>query len=653
MEQTIAQFQSLFLMLQKRNIFFSLEEGILCDLSIGIMKITKKEPKEFMSQRFIDLLPWTERSIIHYTEQVDRIIRKDIECAEFEMDFSNNEDTLSTLHITVYPKYDREENIIGINGIAEDITYKKEIEEENRNLQNIIDEFTVYVKTDLSGMIVDASDGFYSEFRASRDMLKGKNINVLQSGNTSREENQKLWKTIQSGNVFEHEIQNYTLDMEKHWYHVKIVPQLNNNKEITGYMAFYHNIDEKIKFKREAHTDPLTQLMNRQYFQDISSKINYKDYDVMMIDLDHFKGVNDTFGHQTGDKVLKKIATILRSITRNDDILIRYGGEEFLLLLYNPASDLMVTKKISERIRSTIENEKIDYQEMEINPTVSIGINAHTERCSHLDEAILHADEMLYVAKRRGRNCIEVYNQSNFEENGYRKNKYTITEIKDALDNDRLICLYQPIVNAEKQIIKYESLVRLIDKHGNPLMPNTFFPLIKNTNIYVNMTKMVIKYNFDFFRTKNEHFALNLSFSDLFNKSIVNIIIKKVDENPEIAKRLTIELLEKELIDDLAEIEKIMTLFREKGINFAIDDFGSGYPINCNILKLKFDYNLPVISSEKINNIWELIEKKHIIGAVKNSKSIEEQLNDKYGSAWKAGTSDFASKSPKAGAETA
>lgn len=197
--------------------------------------------------------------------------------------------------------------------------------------------------------------------------------------------------------------------MEPHWYHVKIIPQLKKDKTIINYIAFYYNIDDKVQLKKEAHTDQLTGLMNRQYLQHIQLKINLNNFDVMIIDLDHFKVVNDSYGHQVGDSVLKNIALILRHLTNSNDILVRYGGEEFLYLLYNPLHDVNMTRDVSERIRLSIEETHIKYGAEDIKISASIGIDANTDMSQNFQEAISRADEMLYLAKRKGRNRIEVY----------------------------------------------------------------------------------------------------------------------------------------------------------------------------------------------------------------------------------------------------
>lgn len=585
----------------QRHTLFSHKDGILNFVSNGITNIAQKEPKEVIGQAFKDILHWTDETLNLQFEQVEKIMQGEIDYIEFDMDFYDSKSTLRTLHVIQYARYDKDGNIVSIDGLAEDITYRKNIENKNIYLENIINEFAVYVKTDPTGIILDASDSFYREFKGNKDFFNGKKINIIQSGRTSDSHYQKLWKAIQAGNIFEHEIQNSNLEREKHWYHVKILPQLNSKSNIIGYLAFYHNIDDKVQLKKEAHSDPLTELTNRQYLQDIHSQINLREYDVIMIDVDHFKRINDTYGHHIGDRALKKIARTLQKQMRNDDILIRYGGEEFLCLMHNSKKDINITKEFSERIRMNVQKAKIEYRDILIKLTVSIGVEGHTERTRNLEEAILHADEMMYFAKRRGRNRIEIYDEVKSLKSRSNKNKYTISEVKEALEKDRLVCHYQPIVNKEREIVKYESLVRLIDKNGKLMMPDTFLPFIKNTNIYIDMTKQVMNYNFMFFKSRSECFTFNLSFSDLLNESIINIIMRKINDYPEISKRLTIELLEDEMIDDFEAVQDVMQKLRQKGIKFSIDDFGSGYANFGNIFKLDFDYLK--INGELIRNI--------------------------------------------------
>jgi len=156
--------------------------------------------------------------------------------------------------------------------------------------------------------------------------------------------------------------------------------------------------------RKKSIIDPLTLLYNRNYLKEIWKKINLEKVSIMMLDIDHFKLINDNYGHDVGDIVLGLIAKRITYETRFEDKIIRYGGEEFLILLKWPKSNEKVVQ-IANRIRESIANEKIRISEdLNISITVSIGLNINPSKDKTLKEAIKTADKMLYLAKNKGRN---------------------------------------------------------------------------------------------------------------------------------------------------------------------------------------------------------------------------------------------------------
>ncbi len=160
------------------------------------------------------------------------------------------------------------------------------------------------------------------------------------------------------------------------------------------------------KERKKSIIDPLTRLHNRNYLKEIWNKINLEKVAILMLDIDHFKSVNDTYGHDIGDVVLRSIAKRLMSEIRLEDRVIRYGGEEFLIFLEWPKNDDEVMQ-ISQRICKSIANDKIRINEdLSINITISIGVNINPSNSGTLREAIILADKMLYTAKNEGRNRV-------------------------------------------------------------------------------------------------------------------------------------------------------------------------------------------------------------------------------------------------------
>ncbi|XOQ18096.1 MAG: Diguanylate cyclase (GGDEF) domain-containing protein [Sporanaerobacter sp.] len=177
----------------------------------------------------------------------------------------------------------------------------------------------------------------------------------------------------------------------------------NANKEL---QRFYRVKD------MESKTDFLTGLYNRRYIDEKIEEISLKcqglknNISVLMLDIDHFKGINDTYGHGVGDMILKEISKIMKNNTRSDDILIRFGGEEFVCLL--PNTDVNTAKKIAERLRSQVENNNFRVWNFDISVTISIGVSQIDEisKNSDISSVIIEADKALYEAKKCGRNRV-------------------------------------------------------------------------------------------------------------------------------------------------------------------------------------------------------------------------------------------------------
>jgi diguanylate cyclase (GGDEF)-like protein len=161
-----------------------------------------------------------------------------------------------------------------------------------------------------------------------------------------------------------------------------------------------------LKNKKESITDTLTQAKNRNYLKKISNTIKIKNYQIMLLDIDFFKKINDTYGHQAGDFILSELSKIIKNMIRDHDEFIRYGGEEFLLMIYNRNKNKTVAREIAERLRQRIQEHTFKYENIDIKITISIGISCFPENFKNLYEAIKYADRMLYLAKEKGRNIV-------------------------------------------------------------------------------------------------------------------------------------------------------------------------------------------------------------------------------------------------------
>ena len=352
-----------------------------------------------------------------------------------------------------------------------------------------------------------------------------------------------------------------------------------------------------IKTKRESFTDSLTQIYNRTYLREFLSKINIEQYQILMFDIDHFKGINDSYGHKAGDFILQKMAKIIKNEIRDEDVFVRYGGEEFLVFLKK--GELLDTGfKIAQRLNVKVATENFIYENKQIGVTISIGVNCNPHKFKNIHEAIKYADEMLYIAKRNGRD--QVVKESS-QKHSQVTEQFSINKIKDALENNKVLCYFQPIFSGDGKIItKYEALVRI--KHQDKIItPNLFLDSIMHTNIYNDITKRVLEVVFSHIELHKKVISVNLNFSDITDNTIYGIIKSEIVKNKKFASYLIVELLENEKINHIELIEKRLKELKDYGIQIAIDDFGSGYS-NYEIFKV-LDIDIVKIDGSIIKDI--------------------------------------------------
>lgn len=341
--------------------------------------------------------------------------------------------------------------------------------------------------------------------------------------------------------------------------------------------------------RRSAFIDKLTNVYNRNYLQKYEDFINLNDYILATLDIDYFKKVNDTYGHDVGDTILKQVAsTILLTIRHKDDIVIRYGGEEFLILAKTRRDGHLIALNMIERIFYAIqENAFAISDEESIKITVSIGVNLVPHKSRTFQEAFKLADIALYNAKTKGRNTIEIYDENENTQNTC----MSLNEIKAAIEDHRIECYYQKIVHTTTQELShYEALLRIIDKNGNVILPDRILPTIKGTFILRNITKEVLSICYEeLLRHPKVSISVNLNPHDVIDESILSIL-KNYALQENIAPRLGLEIIETEDITNREDAKNNLLMLKSLGYTIYIDDFGSGYSNFIYLAEIKTDY---------------------------------------------------------------
>jgi diguanylate cyclase (GGDEF)-like protein/PAS domain S-box-containing protein len=316
------------------------------------------------------------------------------------------------LHITAL--LDHEGSVRGYLGMAQDITRTKAIEREVKEYVKLIDENIITSTTDLEGTIVYASDAFCAISGYTKEELIGQNHRIVRHPDMPDDVYTQLWEQLTNDQKWEGEIKNKTKSGGLYWVYARIYPLFTPEGEKYGYTAIRQDITDKKRIEELSITDALTGIYNRRHFNDLfprlvqSSKRSGETLCFGLMDVDHFKQYNDTYGHQMGDDVLIQVAGAIRdALHRSDDYCFRLGGEEFGVLFktQTPADALA----FAETIRKGIENLRIDHAKNSASlfVTVSMGlVILHPSESLTCDGIYKRSDDLLYIAKSSGRNRV-------------------------------------------------------------------------------------------------------------------------------------------------------------------------------------------------------------------------------------------------------
>ena len=300
-----------------------------------------------------------------------------------------------------------------ISGICTDITESKKTIDEIKKLSKAIEEIDdIIIITDTSGVITFVNDAFVRHTGYTRKESIGKNASILKSGKHDNDFYKAIWKDILAGNTFRGLIINRKKSGEFYYEETTISSIKNDSGEITAFISTGKDITQRIEMEKNleklATTDKLTGIYNRHKFEEIfnielNRVLRYESpLSLIMFDIDYFKRVNDNYGHDTGDYVLKEIVEVVNESVRHSDIFARWGGEEFLVLC--PETDSLSAKNLSEKLRVAIE--EIDFKDIG-TITCSFGVVCYENRESG-ESFIKRADDALYRAKDEGRNRVVV-----------------------------------------------------------------------------------------------------------------------------------------------------------------------------------------------------------------------------------------------------
>ncbi|MEL0647399.1 EAL domain-containing protein [Pseudoalteromonas agarivorans] len=368
--------------------------------------------------------------------------------------------------------------------------------------------------------------------------------------------------------------------------------QIQTNQKKTAQL-----LDQKHSMEHLANYDMLTGLPNRMYFMNllkkelIHSKSNNLDIAIMFFDVDSFKGVNDTLGHETGDLLLKSVVNTVKRNLRHNDVIARLGGDEFLIMLPN-LNDQTKAIYIAQQIINSM-REPLTINQWNVPTGVSIGIASAKDAKFDIDTFISNADIAMYASKEKGKGSYTVFNKDMLEKN---KRKSKIANlISHAISQNEFEVVYQLKMSASGEATGLEALIRWQSQELGFISPGEFIPIAEQVGKIKAITQWIISRVFKDLAILKKSIcndvlvSLNLSSHDLKDSNFINIIKSKLAKYDVDISNIQFEITESSYLDNFENSNEFFTQVKEMGGSIALDDFGTGYSSLSYLTKIDID----------------------------------------------------------------
>ena len=434
-------------------------------------------------------------------------------------------------------------------------------------------------------------------------------------------------------------------------------PILDKNKQISGSVMVFRDVTEKRNMERnldwQAKHDPLTGLINRREFDYRLNRIITKGNDsnrvhaLCYIDLDHFKLVNDSCGHQAGDKLLQKIANRLKKITRDTDTLARLGSDEFAIIMYS--CNLDKAKLIAEIFREEVFKTRYQWHEKTFTVSASIGIVPLDISSENITEIRRMADTACYKAKHAGGNRVEIYDPDIAERNENNSELILLQDIQTNIDKETFKLFTQKIKPLDdfNDIIFHEVLLRMIKDNDDILTANQFIPLAETYHMLDRIDQWVFKVIMEMIAYGNPLFneahmiSMNLSQQSIINGKFINYATEMFSDYDIPAGNICFEVKQPQFYGNMEKFKSFITLMKRQGCRIALDEFNYNSTSVKTVKGLSIDYikldarQFPQLNKEQDFN-YQLVncinEINHLAGAQTIMKCVEnvEVINMYY-----------------------
>ena len=461
--------------------------------------------------------------------------------------------------------------------------------------------------TDTNGIVLRINKAFAETTGYSPEEIVGQTPRLLRSGRHDEAFYRQMWESINLTGAWQGEIWDRHKSGNQYLKWLTISAVRNAEGGITHYIGTHYDLTERKKAEERinalAFYDQLTNLPNRILLvehlnRSMAASLRSGSHGALLfIDLDNFKTLNDTQGHEMGDLLLKQVADRLKQCVRGEDTVARQGGDEFVVLLSDLGTGEPEAASTAESIAEKIlEQLNLPYQigHFSHHSTASIGVTLFSGNQSSVDDLMKQADLAMYRAKGAGRNIVRFFDPA--MEAIVKVRAELEDDLRQAIDKKQFLLHYQPQVVDDGRITGAEVLVRWQHPLRGMISPADFIPLAEDTDLILPLGQWVLETacrKLALWSTRPEtaalNIAVNVSAKQFRQPGFVDQVLAAVKQSSADPRRLKLELTESLLVDNVEEIIEKMHRLKAKGIGFSLDDFGTGYSSLSYLKRLPLD----------------------------------------------------------------
>lgn len=456
--------------------------------------------------------------------------------------------------------------------------------------------------------IIFVNEAFERITGYSHDDVMGKSSSILYGRNTQKEELVKISQSLKDRMPVHTEVIHYKKSGEEIWLELDIVPISDEVGLNTHWVAVMRDITQRkqteMKIQQLAFYDAMTGLPNRQLLIDrlkqrLSSSLrSHHSGAVLFIDLDNFKSLNDTHGHDVGDMLLVEVARRIVECVRNSDTVGRLGGDEFVVIINELDENLrdaaVQTSTVCEKILLSFKapfllNGYIHHT----TPSIGVTLFNH-ELPASVDELLKRADLAMYKAKDSGRNTFRFYDPQ--MEALVRERVALEADLHLGILYEQFVLYFQPQLNQERRIVGAEALIRWNHPHRGLVMPGNFIQMAEDSGLILQIGHWVLTTACKQLLLWANHphtadlvLSVNVSPRQYLQADFVDQVIQLINQTGVDPSKLKLELTETMLIENIEDIIAKMTLIKARGVGFSLDDFGTGYSSLSYLKRLPLD----------------------------------------------------------------